>query len=95
MRRLVVDVDVCTLDIGQRLELHLQLLRDVVGRLEGLVGVHDDVDLDEQARSGRVGADGVDCGDQGGVGHCCFVVSRSVYGALYNGDGEGMTHRYT
>jgi hypothetical protein len=60
---LVIDVNVGTLDIRQRLELHLQLLGNVMGSAEGIGGIHDDVDLDEEARAGGIGADGVDGGN--------------------------------
>ena len=46
MRRLVVDVHKRTADVGQDLDLVLQLLADVVRPPERRVRVHDDVDLD-------------------------------------------------
>ena len=45
--RLVVDVHERTLDAGQRFDLLLKLLADVVRLPEGRVGVHDDVELHE------------------------------------------------
>ena len=74
MGGLKVDMHIRPLDIRQRLELHLQLLGDIVSGTERLVGVHDDVDLDEETRAGGVGADGVDGGDHWGVGHCCCML---------------------
>ena len=46
MRRLMVDVHERAADVGQDLDLVLQLLADVVRLPERCVGVHDDVDLD-------------------------------------------------
>ncbi|OSS48738.1 hypothetical protein B5807_06873 [Epicoccum nigrum] len=69
MIRLVIDVHIGALHIRQALELDLQLLRDVVGGAQAGVGVHDDVDLDDEAGARVVGAHRVDLADGGGVGH--------------------------
>lgn len=58
--RLVVDVDECTLDVRQLLDLHLQLLGHVVRDLEPLVAVHDHVDLDDVTRPAVVGTHRID-----------------------------------
>lgn len=63
VRGLVVDVDVGALDVGEVLELELELLGDVVGGAQGGLGVHDDVDLGDEARARVVDADGVDAED--------------------------------
>lgn len=80
MRRLEVNMHICPFHIGQALELRLEFLGDVVRGAQGLVGVHDDVDFDDDARAAVVGADGVDAGDHGGVGHCCGEGEVSIYG---------------
>jgi hypothetical protein len=57
--RLIVNVHVGTLNGRQLLELDLEVLGDVVGHLETLVAVNDNVDLGDDARTAVVGADGV------------------------------------
>ena len=47
VRRLMVDVDERAADVGEHLELVLQLLAQVVRFPERRVGVHDDIDLDK------------------------------------------------
>lgn len=71
MRRLEIDMHIRALHIRQALELRLQFLGDVVRGAQGLGGVHDDVDFDDDARAAVVGAHGVDACDHGGVRHCC------------------------
>ena len=51
MRRLIIDVDIGPLDIGQALDLHLQLLGHVMGESETFLLGHHDVDLDDQPRT--------------------------------------------
>lgn len=68
VRGLVVDVDVGALNVGQVLELELELLGDVVGGAQGGVGVHDDVDLGDEAGAGMVAPHRVDAADQVAVG---------------------------
>lgn len=46
VRRLVVDVDECAADVGQNLELVLELLAQIVRLPKRRVRVHDDVNLD-------------------------------------------------
>lgn len=58
--KVVVDVDKGALDVGQALELALQGLAHVVGDLEGLGLVHDDVDLGVELVARVVGAHRVD-----------------------------------
>jgi hypothetical protein len=69
MARLVVNVDVSTLNIRQRLDLDLQRFGAVVRLLDGLALVDDDVDFDDQAWARVPGADGVEGKDHGVVGH--------------------------
>lgn len=51
MRRLVVNVDVGTLNIGKALELELQLLSDIVRLHQRARRVHDNVNLGDEARA--------------------------------------------
>jgi hypothetical protein len=83
MIRLVIDMDICALHIGQALELDLQFLSDVVRGAQGFFWVHDDVDFDDEAGARVVCADGVDLFDCGGVGHCCVL--RRQYNYLKSG----------
>lgn len=69
MAGLVINVDVCTLDIRERLDLHLERFGAVVGLAHGLVLVDDDVDFYDQARAGVPGSDCVEGGDERAVGH--------------------------
>ena len=72
MRRFVIDMYIRSFDIGETFQLHLKFLGDIMGGSQGLVRIHDDVDFDDDSRSGVVCSDGVDGDNHGGVGHCCF-----------------------
>lgn len=71
MARLEINVHVRALHVRQAFKLNLQVLGDVVGGAQRLGRVHDDVNLDDDARARVVGADGVEGEDLGGVRHCC------------------------
>jgi len=66
---LIINMNISALDVRKTLELDLELLGNVVRRSEGFFGVHDDVDFDDEAGAGVVGADRVDLADEGGVCH--------------------------
>lgn len=64
---LIVDMDVCSFDARQLLDVDLQILGDVVGNLETLVAVHDHVDLHDEPGTAVVRPHRVDLPDVGGV----------------------------
>lgn len=72
MCRLIINMHVGPFHIRQGLKFHLQLLGNVVGGLQGVIAVHDDVDLDYETGTGGVGADGVDGCYEWGMGHRLF-----------------------
>jgi hypothetical protein len=69
MIRLIINMDIRSLHIRQTLQLDLQLLSDVVRRLETALWIHDDVNFNNEAGTGVVGTHGVDLTDSGGVCH--------------------------
>jgi len=69
MAGLVIDMDVCTLDIREGLDLHLERFGAVVGLAHGLVLVDDDINFYDQAWSGMPGSYGIERGDERTVGH--------------------------
>jgi hypothetical protein len=73
----VIDMHIGPLDIGQALEFDLQFLCNIVGSAQSFLGVHDDVDFDNEAGARVVGADRVDLADEGGVCHCCVLSIRT------------------
>lgn len=46
MRRLMIDMNECPLDIWQHFNLVLQLLTDIVSFPQWCIGVHDDINFD-------------------------------------------------
>lgn len=77
MARLEINMHIRPLDIRQTLQLELELFGDVVRGAKGFIGVHDNVDFDNDARAGVVGADGVKAEDHGRVCHCYGVLASN------------------
>lgn len=69
MARLEIDMHIRPLNIRQTLQLHLQILRHIMCRAQRLVGIHDHIHLDDDARAGMVRAHGVEGEDLRRVRH--------------------------
>jgi hypothetical protein len=81
----IVNVDISTLNVRERLELDLEFLGDIVGSTQGLVSFHDDVDFDEETGTRGVCAHSINGGDEWRMGHCCG--DKLAQKALKSGDG--------
>ena len=64
-----INMHIRPLDIRQALQFELELLGNIVRGAEGLVGIHNNVDFDDDARAGVVRAHGIEAEDHGRVRH--------------------------